>query len=155
MTICWNQSRLKRRCATSWPVDLVFFSDENLGRGVFPGPLLAAGVPLEIFFDHFPSGGSNRVLDTDWIPEVARRGWVALTTDTRLRYIPEERDTIMLSNAAVISLVSGSSHGEKAAIFLACREIIIDFLRLHEPPFIARLYRDRIEMWLNLENWQP
>ncbi len=43
-------------CATNWPPDINFFSDENLGRRIFPAPLQAAGVPLHIFFDHFASG---------------------------------------------------------------------------------------------------
>ena len=131
-------------CATNWPPDINFFSDENLGRRIFPAPLQAAGVPLHIFFDHFASG----VLDIEWIPAVARRGWIALTSDARLRYNQGERDAIMAAGLGVIVLVSGNTHSEKAAIFLQSRTRIVHFVRHHEPPFIARLYRNRIELWL-------
>ena len=78
-----------------------------------------------------------------------------LTNDVRLRYNPIERDAIMNSNAAVIILVSGYAHLELAENFLASRDLIVSFLRENEPPFVARLYHDRIEMWLNRDNWMP
>ena len=99
--------------------------------------------------DHFQPG----VPDVVWIPLVAQRRWVILTTDVRLRYNLVERDAIMGSNAAVLILVSSHAHPELASYFLACRDLIVDFLQNHDPPFIARLYRDRIEMWLNRDNW--
>lgn len=39
---------MKRRSATSSPPEPVFFSDENLGRKVFPAQLREAGVHLEV-----------------------------------------------------------------------------------------------------------
>ena len=128
---------------TNWPLDIVFFSDENLGRQAFPSPLLDAGVPLHVFHTIFASG----IADTDWIPVVAQHGWIALTTDARLRYKPSERDAIMEANLGVIVLVSGNTHLEKATIFLQSRNRIVNFIRRHEPPFIARLYHNRIELW--------
>ena len=61
----------------------------------------------------------------------------------------------MNSNAAVIILASGYAHLELAENFLASRDLIVSFLRENEPPFIARLYRDRIEMWLSHDDWTP
>ena len=116
----------------------------------------AAGVRLEIFYDHFASGvpGSG-VPDTEWTPAVAQRGWIALTTDVRLRYNRRERDTIMGAGLGIIVLVSGHTHLEKAEIFLRSRRRIVNFIRQNEPPFIARLYRDRIELWLDRNKWTP
>ena len=135
-------------CITNWPPDIVFFSDENLGRQAFPAPLRDAGVPLRVFHTVFDSG----IADTDWIPVVAQRGWIALTTDERLRYRAVERDAIMAANLGVIVLISGKTHPEKAAIFLQSRNRIINFIRQHEPPFIARLYRNRIDLWFLSDN---
>ena len=118
---------------------------------MFPNPLLADGVLLETFFAHFQPG----IPDTEWIPAVAARGWVVLTNDARLRYNPIERDTIMGSNAAVIILAGGYTHSEMAEMFLSARNSVLDFLRQYQPPFIARLYRDRIEMWLSRDDWTP
>ncbi|MCE2501796.1 MAG: hypothetical protein J4G13_13185 [Dehalococcoidia bacterium] len=118
---------------------------------MFPNPLLADGVLLETFLAHFQSGTP----DTEWIPAVAARGWVVLTNDARLKYNPIERDTIMGSNAAVIILAAGYTHPEMAEMFLSARRLVLEFLRYHEPPFIARLYRNRIKMWLSRDDWTP
>ena len=110
---------------------------------MFPNPLLADGVLLETFLAHFQSGTP----DTEWIPAVV------LTNDARLRYNPIERDTIMGSNAAVIILAGGYTHPEMAEMFLSARRLVLEFLRQNPAPFIARPYRDRIEMWLTRYNW--
>ena len=112
---------------------------------------MAAGVNLEIFLDHFPSGTP----DVDWIPPVGQNGWIALTNDVRLRYNPNERDAIAGSNGAVIILASDYTHQQLAENFLAARELIVNFVRSNRPPFIARLYRDRIEMWLSQNDLMP
>ena len=61
----------------------------------------------------------------------------------------------MRSSAAVLILVSSHAHPELANYFLACRELIVNFLRNHGTPFIARLYRNRIEAWLSWDDWTP
>ena len=108
-------------------------------------------MPLEILLDNFPSGTP----DAEWIPEISRRGWVALTHDRRIRYNRLERDTIMRSGARVIVISSGNTRAEMAGILLEMHEKVLDFLRENEPPFIARLYRNRIAMWLSHDNWVP
>lgn len=138
-------------CIMRWPHDIVFFSDENLGRRAFPTPLQEDGVPLHVFHTAFDSG----IADTAWIPVVAQNGWIALTTDERLRYRAVERDAIMAANLGVIVLVGRKTHPEKAAIFLQSRDRIINFIRQHEPPFIARLYHNRIELWFPSDNRVP
>ncbi len=118
---------------------------------MFPGPLIAAGVNVKIFLDHFPPGTP----DADWIPPVAQNGWITLTNDVRLRYNSNEREAIAESNAAIIILASDYTHHRLAENFLAARELIVHFLLSNEPPFIARLYRDRIEMWLSRDDLTP
>ena len=106
---------------------------------------------MEILTNHFPSGTD----DVFWIPIVAQHGWVALTHDLRVRYNKIERDAIMGSELRLIVIRSGSTHAEMAQIFLNLREQIMDFLQQNPAPFIARLYRDRIEMWLSRDDWTP
>ena len=118
---------------------------------MFPAPLIAAGVNVEIFLDHFQSGTP----DVDWIPPVAQNGWITLTNDVRLRYNPSEKEAVIQSNAAIIILASDYTHHRLAENFLAARELIVHFVRSNEPPFIARLYRDRIEMWLSRDELAP
>jgi hypothetical protein len=114
-------------------------------------PIREAGLNVETLTSHFHAGTS----DVHWIPVVARREWVVLTHDLNMRYNASERDTIMHSQSRVIVIRSGSTRADMAQIFLNLREQIIDFLRQNPAPFIARLYRDRIEMWLSLDNWMP
>lgn len=86
---------------------------------------------------------------------MAQRGWIALTNDVRLRYNPSERGAIAGSNSAIIILASDYTHQQLAANFLAARELTLSFVRSNKPPFIARLYRDRIEMWLSRDDLVP
>jgi hypothetical protein len=141
---------LKRRSATSSPPEPVFFSDENLGRRVFPERLRAAGVRLEIHLDHFAQGAE----DQSWLREVAKRGWVLLTLDARLRYNRLERDAIMEHGLAAFIVAGGQSHGEKAEIFLQARNRVLRFLRRHRAPFIAKIYAGgKVDLWLDEETW--
>ena len=55
----------------------------------------------------------------------------------------------MQSGLRVIVIRSGSTRGDMARTFLNLRDQIYDFLRQHRAPFIARLYHNRIEMWLS------
>ena len=85
---------------------------------------------------------------------VAIRGWVVLTHDKRMRHNRLEQDTIMSSESRVIVICSGASRAEMAQLLLASMGRILAFIQQHEPPFIARLYRNSIELWLDLETWQ-
>jgi hypothetical protein len=142
---------LKKRSATSSPPEPVFFSDENLGRRVFPERLRAAGVRLEIHLDHFAQGTE----DEDWLGEVGKRDWVLLTLDARLRYNRLERDAIMEHGLAAFVVVGGQSHADKAETFLKARNRILRFLQKNRPPFIAKIYAGgKVELWLDEETWR-
>ena len=125
-----------------------FFSDEDLGTKIFPVPLRDAGVRVEALTNHFPAGTN----DVDWIPMVAQREWVVLTHDRNMRYNTPERNSIMQSRLRVIVIRGGSTRAEMAGIFLNLRDQIYDFVRQHPAPFIARLYHNRIEMWLSQDD---
>ena len=128
--------------------EYTFFSDEDLGTKIFPVPLRDAGVRVEALTNHFPAGTN----DVDWIPVVAQREWVVLTHDRNMRYNTLERNSIMQSRLRVIVIRGGSTRAEMAKIFLNLHEQIIDFLEQNPAPFIARLYHNRIEMWLSQDD---
>ena len=135
----------------SWPVDLICFIDENLGPAVFPGALRSAGIAVEILADHFDLGAR----DIDWIPPASGMGWLIITHDRDIRYNRQERDAVMRNGGRVIIIRASGTRAEMAQTFLDLREQIIDFLGQNPAPFIARLHRDRIEMWLSRDDWTP
>lgn len=67
---------------------LTFFLDHQIGRYQVAETLRAAGAKVEVHLDHF----AGAMPDTDWIPEVARRGWVLITKDQHIRRNPLERE---------------------------------------------------------------
>lgn len=138
---------MKKRSATSSPPpEPVFFSDENLGRHVFPSRLREAGVALEVHYDHFPQGTE----DTVWLPEIGRRGWVLLTIDARLRYNRLEQQAILENGVAAFVFTGGATHQEKAEAFLKARRRILNLLSRQVRPFIAKIHNSgSVELWLS------
>ena len=61
----------------------------------------------------------------------------------------------MNSGARIIVISSRTARAEMARIFVELHDLILGFLRENQPPFIARLYRDRIEMWLSRDDLTP
>jgi hypothetical protein len=61
----------------------VFFTDRDLGTR-FPEILKGAGLSVERHADHFLPDCP----DEDWLAEVGKRQWVALTHNLRIRYTP-------------------------------------------------------------------
>lgn len=80
-----------------------FFADRNLGRYNFPDELRAAGIVVHVHEDHF----ARDAPDDQWLPEVARRGWVVLSADKHIMRNPLELDAVMLSRAVLLVLVGG------------------------------------------------
>ncbi len=66
---------------------LTFFLDYQMGRYVVAEALRAAGARVEVHIDHFPQNAP----DTEWLPEVGKRGWVVITRDQNIRRNPLER----------------------------------------------------------------
>jgi hypothetical protein len=71
-----------------WLASLTFFLDHQIGRYQVAEMLRAAGAKVEVHLDHFPGD----MPDVEWIPEVARRGWVLITKDQNIRRNPLERE---------------------------------------------------------------
>lgn len=133
----------------------VWFTDRDLGK-TFGAILSSAGLTVERHADHF----RHDTLDEVWLEDVGRRGWIALTHDSRIRYKPTERDAVMRHGVALLLIVGKAPFPELAKSFVATLPRVERFLDAHEPPFIAKVYRPspaeltrnsmatgRIELW--------
>ena len=127
----------------------VFFSDRDLGR-VFPALLVAAGVRIERHDDHF----GPETADEEWIGEIGRRRWVAITRDARIRYSPLALSVLMSSRAQLFVLVGKLTTAQAAETFLKWREKIISTSLDENGAFIAKIRRDGVSMWLREEEWR-
>ncbi len=72
---------------------MVFFTDRDLGGVIFPRILREAGLTVEAHRDHF----APNARDEEWLPQVARREWIILSSDQNMLRVPLERDAIMRS----------------------------------------------------------
>ena len=129
--------------------ELVFFSDRDLGR-VFPALLVAAGVRIERHDDHF----EPETADEEWIGEIGRRGWVAVTRDARIRYSPLALSVLMSSRARLFVLVDKLTTAQAAETFLKWRQKVISTSLNENGAFIAKVRRDGVFMWLREEEWR-
>lgn len=134
----------------------VFFTDRDLGHR-FPQVLRDAGLNVERHGDHF----AHDTPDEQWIAEVAKRGWIAISHDKAISRRPNEREAVLDAGLALLIVVGGAPHAELADSFVATLPAIERFLGRRDPPFVARVYRPtpvdlkkkrrpigRIELWL-------
>ena len=132
-----------------------YFTDRDLGKR-FGEILKAAGLTVERHADHFAPDTPDEI----WLAEIGKRGWIALTHDRRIRYKPNERDSVMRHGVALLVIVGNAPFPDLAHAFIATIPRIEQFLANHRPPFIAKVYRPtsditeprgkvpgRIELW--------
>jgi len=115
---------------------LVFFTDRDLGNA-FPEILKRAGFAVERHREHFPPDCP----DEDWLAEVGKREWVALSHDTRIRYKPNELAAVIRHQVRLLVIVGKAPFPDLAASFVATRERIEAFLEDAPAPVIAKVYR--------------
>lgn len=129
--------------------EIVYFTDRDLGKR-FPAKLQAGGVRVERHDDHF----DQLTPDPEWIGEIGRRGWVALTRDARIRYSPLAVETLMKSGARLFVIVGRLTTEGAAAVFLRQQKRIGRLLRKESKPFIGKIRRDTVEVWLRRQDWR-
>ena len=135
---------------------LVYFTDRDLGLR-FPEILKNAGLTVERHRDHF----RHDAADEDWLAEIGRRDWVALTHNSRIRYTPNEKEAVIRHNVRLLVVVGQAPYRDLANSFVATRYRIEAFLQKEGSPLIAKVYRaspteltknplapGRIERWL-------
>lgn len=112
-----------------------FFLDRALQSYALRDALKALGVQVEMHRDHFEEGAD----DVDWLPEVAKRGWVILSKD-QFNWL--EREAIRNANGRAFLLVQGSLTGdEQVSIICGAMRRMLRILKATPAPFIARIYR--------------
>jgi hypothetical protein len=134
---------------------IVYFTDRDLGKR-FGEILKAGGLTVERHVDHF----ADETPDEEWLAEVGRRNWIALTHNRRIRYTPNERDAVMRHRVGLLVIVGKAPYPDLARAFVATLPRIEAFLAGHRPPFIAKVYRPspaevarhsaspgRVELW--------
>lgn len=131
------------------PRELVFFTDRDLGRR-FPSTLRDAGLRIERHDDHF----GVETPDDEWIGEIGRRGWIAVTRDARIRYSPLALSVLMDSGTQLFVLVGKLTTAEAAETFLKWRERIVETVVGERGPFIAKIRRDGVYVWLRRKDWR-
>lgn len=142
---------------------MIFFTDRDLGR-MFPQILREAGLNVERHDDHF----DQNTLDEDWLPEVGRKGWIAISRNKDIGRQPNERDAIMRAGTGLLIVVGpNATLPELAHNFVATMHKIEQFVRANPRPLIARVYRPAAEkirrgsrktgqvvLWLSAEEWK-
>lgn len=113
-----------------------FFIDRNLGKQ-FARTLRDGGVLCEMHDDHFDA----RTIDLEWIPAVAKRQWVAVTKDDRIRYHPLEKAMIISSSARLLLLTGKADLSTHAINFVRTQLAIERFAQRTPPPWFAKLHR--------------
>ena len=128
---------------------LVFFIDRALGSRRVAQALRDAGATVEVHDDHF----AKDTADEDWLPEVARRGWVVLTKDRRIAYRTLERMAVARAGARLFVLVNQNmSAASMSAALVAALPRMGRFVGSEDPPFIAKVFQDgRVEAWRTAE----
>lgn len=93
------------------PREVTFFVDRSLGARLVAAALRAAGAKVEGHDDHFPQD----TLDTVWLREVGRRGWVVLSKDVRIRRNKDERAALLEAGVKAFFLTQQGLTGEAMA----------------------------------------
>lgn len=135
----------------------VFFTDRDLGKQ-FPNLLLQAGISVEKHADHF----ADAAKDEEWLTEIGRRGWYVITHDQRIRYRPHEKAAVMQAGVGLFVVIGTAPFAELAKNFIVTLPKIEKFIKEHQRPFIAKIYRPseslksidpdypgRVEMWVS------
>ena len=123
----------------------IFFIDRCLGKHLIREKLREAGLQVEIHDDHF----SKNATDEQWIPEVGKRGWIVLTKDKRITYNAIERQAVARAGLRMFTLASTNLSGEESAIaFKKAVKSMLNFIKKHDAPFIAKVYKNgQVKSW--------
>ena len=115
----------------------VFFTDRNLGKR-FGLRLRELGISVELHDDHLP----QEAVDEHVLHVTAQMGWVLLTLDYRIRYLPAEKEAITAYHARVLHLKTSRLMPllELADHFAGNIQRVERFLRKNPPPLFC-VYR--------------
>jgi len=130
--------------ANDLPLDsFIFFLDEPNTSPELITALKELGATVELHHDHFTPGTPDVV----WLPQVARNGWIALTRDDAIRYVPLEKQALVNSQARVFILTRKNASGAQMAEDITqtahkIKRFVKNKVKAHELSFVARIPRD-------------
>lgn len=133
----------------------IWFTDRDLGKQ-FPRILAEAGLSVERHGDLFPPEGS----DEQWLAHCGSQRRVAITHNSRIRYVPNELAAVQRFAVQLIVVVGHAPTAELARNFVATVSRLESWLDRHPGPAILKLYRPsaaelsktpdgpgRVELW--------
>jgi hypothetical protein len=122
-------------------VNPAFFVDRALGERIFPGRLAQAGISVIRHSEQF----AQDTPDEEWIPEVARNGWFALSNDRRIYRTAVQRAVVLEARLGFFVLTGGSAKAvELAENFIATYPAVLRFIERTPLPFIASVQRPSV-----------
>ena len=159
----------RRRSSTKQELpDPTFFVDADLSDSTFHEILVAANVRFERHDAHFGKGAD----DVDWLAKAGPLGWIVLTHNKKIRWNTAQTERLMEAGVGAFMLIGKprpNPPGQKSAFTRELAETVVmampeikRFIKRHERPWIAKLYRrgDRIasgpgqiKMWLTLQKF--
>jgi hypothetical protein len=114
------------------------FLDRNFGRYQVAVALRAAGLTIEVHYDHYPQAERGELDDRYWIKEVTSFGWVILTRNGQIRHNPLERAEFIAAGARVFNIRNANATAESVR---TCLELaagrMARILLENQGPFIA------------------
>lgn len=122
--------------------------------------LRTAGLRVETYFEAFPG---PILPDSEWLAEVSRRGWIALSHDRDIRYDPLAQAAIMENGGRFFLLRGHSRNEELARMFLRALPRVRRMIEKKDPPFMAAVrrivthadpLRVEVAMLLTLDQWR-
>lgn len=116
--------------STAW------FTDRDLGKQ-FPRILTDAGLSVQRHGDLFPPDGS----DEQWLEHCGRNGLVAVTHNSRIRYVPNELRAVVHFGVKLVVVVGKASTTELAHNFVNTVHRLEAMLEQHPAPLILKVYR--------------
>lgn len=120
------------------------FLDPVLGNRVLSEALREAGVPVEVYQDHFAPG----IDDVLWLPVVVERDWVILTAGKKM-VLDVRVDVIKRLGGKVFRLNTGSLTGKQiGATVIRSLDWIEHWVNTYSGPFIADIGPSgNVKMW--------
>ena len=106
----------------------IYFTDRDLGKQ-FPRILAEAGIVIERHGDLFPPNGS----DEEWLQHCGMNGRIAVSHNSRIRYVPNELEAVKRFKVPLLILVGQVTTLELAHNFVRTLARIEAFLEGGSP----------------------
>ncbi len=121
---------------------LVLFLDENHCRNRHViSAIEHHGMRWESHLDHF-APGTEDTEDTEWLPELGRRGWALLTTDARIRSNFLEREAVRTNRIRMSYFSRNNLAGmEMGVALLRAIPAMLKLVGTQAAPFTASISR--------------